>query len=84
VVAAIEERKLPTPAWMQDFLAAHGTTPRALEGVFNLGVGMLAVVSADAATAFQTECRTLNLPAHEIGGIERAARPDDEASVRFC
>jgi phosphoribosylformylglycinamidine cyclo-ligase len=83
VVAAIDKNALPVPGWMREFLAAHGTTPLEQEGVFNLGVGMLAVVAADATRAFEVEAKALGLNVHPLGAIERGDDPRAEATVRF-
>ena len=83
VVAAIDKNALPVPGWMREFLAAHGTTPLEQEGVFNLGVGMLAVVAADAIRAFEVEAKALGLNVHPLGAIERGDDPRAEATVRF-
>lgn len=79
-VAVVEAAKIPTPAWMRDFIAAHGTTPQALEGVFNLGVGMVAVVDAAASEAFKAEAKALGLDVTAIGRIEPG---QGEAVVKF-
>lgn len=79
-VAVVDAAKLPTPPWMRSFIESHDTTPRAQEGVFNLGVGMIAVVAASAANAFADAARKSGLETCAIGHIEAGV---GEPQVRF-
>ncbi len=79
-VAVIDEKAVPTPPWMRDFLAANGTTPRAQEGVFNLGVGMIAAVAEAGAARFEAAAKKLGLAPALLGRLEAG---HGEAIVRF-
>ena len=46
VKAVIEKAALPTQVWMADFIRNAGVSFEEAEPVFNLGAGMIAVVSA--------------------------------------
>jgi phosphoribosylformylglycinamidine cyclo-ligase len=72
-VAALDFGKIVTPAWMRDFIEQNGTTTRAQEAVFNLGVGMIAAVAASAQTEFAHTARALGIDAIPIGHVEAGA-----------
>jgi phosphoribosylformylglycinamidine cyclo-ligase len=78
--AAIDFASLPTPAWMRAFLGANGTTPRAQEGVFNLGAGMIAAVAVARAGEVVTAARELGLELTRIGEVTSGT---GEATVTF-
>ena len=80
VNAHVSLKSLPTPAWMRDFIEAHGATTQSQEGVFNLGCGMIAVVSQAASARFETEANAAGLAVTAIGDIRAGA---GEASVVF-
>lgn len=46
VKAQVIREKIPTPEWMKKFILENGATIEEVEPVFNLGVGMILVVSA--------------------------------------
>ena len=79
-IAEIKAASLPTPAWMTEFIVTNGTTPLAQEAVFNLGVGMIAIVAADAAADFEAEAQRQKLDVKSIGVVKAGS---GEASVRF-
>ncbi|MFY7928903.1 MAG: phosphoribosylformylglycinamidine cyclo-ligase [Oligoflexus sp.] len=80
VVAEIDPQSIPTQPWMKAFYETHGARFMDVEGVFNLGAGMIAVVEADASQTFLHLAKTLKLGAHVIGTI-RAGH--GEATVRY-
>ena len=78
--AHINMADVPTPAWMRAFLESQQTTPLAQEGVFNLGCGMIAIVAAEAATAFAAASAAMHLDVHPIGDVRHG---HGEAKVVF-
>lgn len=80
--AKINLESLPTPLWMRDFMASHGSTPASLEAVFNLGCGMIAVVDSERSSEFLSQAKSLGLDCQLMGSIDR----DDtqkEATITF-
>ena len=71
----IEFSKLPTSTWMANFIRAAGSTPKEVEPVFNLGVGMLAVISHDMASSFVAKAKDLMLEPTVIGELSKAQGP---------
>lgn len=67
--ARIDPKLVPTPAWMKEFFLDNGAGFKELESVFNMGAGMIAVVSASAETEFLRHCQDLKLGAETIGEI---------------
>ena len=80
VVAEIDPKALPTPSWMQEIFDEHEASFVSVEGVFNMGAGMIAAVKAEAADAFIKACAESKLGAVKIG---RIVSGQGEASVRF-
>jgi len=69
MVCRIEKGRIPTPGWMMDFLWACGAGFDDVEGVFNLGAGMIAVVDSGRAEEFESEAAAADLGPVEIGEI---------------
>ncbi|MBC7658734.1 MAG: phosphoribosylformylglycinamidine cyclo-ligase [Chitinophagaceae bacterium] len=82
VVAEINPKTIPTPEWMQAIFDEHGASFASVEGVFNMGAGMIAAVKADAADAFIKACAESKLGAVKIGRIVKG-ETGTEASVRY-
>lgn len=80
VVADIDPSLIPTPKWMKDIFDDYDASFASVEGVFNMGAGMIAAVKASDADAFIEACATSKLGAAKIGTI---AAGKGEASVRF-
>lgn len=69
VICQIQKSKIPTPPWMAQFCADHGATFDEVEGVFNMGAGMIAAVDRHAAEAVIENSRALGMPACPIGQV---------------
>ncbi len=80
VVAQIDPKAIPTPAWMQEIFDEHDASFASVEGVFNMGAGMIAAVKPEAADSFIKACAESKLTAVKIGKIVAG---QGEASVRF-
>jgi phosphoribosylformylglycinamidine cyclo-ligase len=80
VVAEIDPKLIPTPKWMQEIFADYDASFASVEGVFNMGAGMIAAVKASDADAFIKACAASKLGAAKIGSITAG---QGEASVRF-
>jgi phosphoribosylaminoimidazole synthetase len=80
--AKIDLNSIPTPPWMKEFMASHGSTPASLEAVFNLGCGMIAVVDSEKSLEFLSKAKSLGLNCQSIGSIERD-ESQNEATITF-
>ncbi|MFW7380044.1 MAG: phosphoribosylformylglycinamidine cyclo-ligase [Oligoflexus sp.] len=69
VEAKLQKERIPTPAWMQQFINEHNASFEQVEGVFNLGAGMICAVSNDAAQKFETLCRDFGVEASWLGEL---------------
>jgi phosphoribosylformylglycinamidine cyclo-ligase len=69
VVCRIDPSTLPTSPWMTSFIERHGTTPLAVEGVFNLGCGMIAAVDTAGSQGFESAAKSLGLEVVSIGVV---------------
>jgi len=65
----IKQSAIATPTWMNEFIKWNGGTFETTEGVFNLGIGMIAVVDADRSKAFDKACQELSLSPEHIGDV---------------
>ncbi len=66
---------LPTETWMKNFILDSGSTLKDVEPVFNLGVGMIAVVDKKEAENFVKTCAELNLKPTVIGKLVSGKGP---------
>lgn len=80
VVAEIDPKAIPTPKWMQDIFDDYDASFASVEGVFNMGAGMIAAVAAKDADAFIKACAEVKLGATKIGSI---ATGQGSPSVRY-
>lgn len=76
----IDPKKIPTPDWMRAFYESHGARFEDVEGVFNMGAGMIAVVAADAEAKFHQICKDLGLGSATIGQMIPGS---GESTVRY-
>lgn len=67
--AEIVRETIPTPAWMQAFCKANGAGFEDVEGVFNMGAGMIAVVANEAADDFLDLTSELKLKSAKVGKV---------------
>lgn len=68
--AIIDKSKLRIPVWMRHFFRENDfDDPIDLEGVFNLGVGMVAAVKSDKAASFEKMVNGFCL-CYEVGKVE--------------
>ncbi len=79
-VACITKDLVPTPPEMKTIFAAHDADFESVEGVFNMGAGMIAVLAKEEAARFIEECGKRKLKAVRIGEIENGT---GEARVRY-
>jgi len=78
--ALIDPKLIPTPDWMRDFYLSHGARFEDVEGVFNMGAGMIASVATESAADFHRACQSLGLGAHTIGEMVAGT---GESTVRY-
>ncbi len=69
VECRIERAKVPTPGWMADLIERHGGDFESVEGVFNMGCGMIASVSKDRVVQFMEAAADLKLAPYDIGTV---------------
>jgi len=80
VVCQIQQSALPTPEWMAKFCHDHGATFAEVEGVYNMGAGMIAAVAEDAVDQVLQKAKTLNMPGCRVG---RVGSGQGAATVQF-
>jgi len=71
--AVINFELLPTPLWMKQFINLNNASLNDVEPVFNLGVGMMAIVSPKNLQTLITDANELGLQAHIVGDIQPTA-----------
>lgn len=79
-VAVLTPDFIPTPDWMKQIFHEHGARFEDVEGVFNMGAGMIASVAKAHANQFIDECAKRSLKAVRVGFIEKG---QGEAKVRY-
>lgn len=80
IVAEIEWERVETPSWMRTFIEDRGAKTADMEAVFNLGVGMMALIAADGAQDFEACAKAKGLGVYQIGQLtEGSGKP----SLRF-
>jgi phosphoribosylformylglycinamidine cyclo-ligase len=75
--AHINMDKLPTPAWMREFIQNNQVKLSEVEPVFNLGCGMIAVVSETEAASFAEIAGKLGLEPSDIGFVDESSSSAD-------
>lgn len=75
LAAVIDKSTLPIPHWMHEFIKSNGSEFTGVEEVFNLGVGMIAVVAEMGLKDFMSSARELNLDPVVIGQIKASQGP---------
>ncbi len=75
--------KLPTPRWMESFIKDCQSSKQEVEEVFNLGAGMIVVVSQDQRKDFLLKCAEVNLSPANIGSVSLTPNSHNEAKVIY-
>ena len=70
LAARIDRQSIPTPQWMRAFIELH-TSLSEVEPVFNLGVGMIAVVAKSAVSLFMHAAHQHGLEPTCIGTMQK-------------
>ncbi len=78
--ALVDPKKVPTPDWMKNLYLSHGARFEDVEGVFNLGAGMIAAIASEAEADFHKICQSMGLGSHTIGEMVEGS---GESSVRY-
>lgn len=73
VKAEIERQKIPTPDWMMAFCDDHGASFEDVEGIFNLGAGMIAALDPKVLDTFLNTCSQEGLEACVVGRIKSSS-----------
>ena len=63
---------LPTPTWIRDFILCHVKHIKDVEEVFNLGVGMIAVVAPNDYQSFLEDAAEMGLMPQVIGTVQKS------------
>jgi phosphoribosylformylglycinamidine cyclo-ligase len=69
VACEINFDALNIPDWVTQFITDNGSTPLDVEGVFNLGAGMIASIASDHAEKYLTSAREIGLETYKIGQV---------------
>jgi phosphoribosylformylglycinamidine cyclo-ligase len=72
----LERSTWSPPAVFRTLSDFAGSTLESSEGTWNLGIGMIAVVAADAAAAAIAQLETAGIPSWTAGTVSTGARPD--------
>ena len=83
VQAVIDWSAIQTPAWMKEFIESHTEDCFDVEGVFNLGIGMMAVVSKEAAEQFKAVAEAFGQEAYQVGVVQACAEGVTKADVHY-
>ena len=83
LTAHLQKANMPCSTWMRDFIEASGTTLEDVEGVFNLGTGLIAVVDAAAAKSFESTAKELALQPIPIGELHAKAKDDAAKAIVY-
>jgi phosphoribosylformylglycinamidine cyclo-ligase len=68
--AVIKQSDLPTPDWMQAIFHDCDASFEMVEGIFNMGVGMISCVDPAAKTQFEALAKSNGIKAHPIGYVD--------------
>lgn len=69
VKAELKRESIPTPAWMQQFFKDNDAGFEQVEGVFNLGVGMICAVAKERSAEFESIARNLGTDTVLLGQL---------------
>jgi phosphoribosylformylglycinamidine cyclo-ligase len=78
--AEIKFSDLPTPLWMKSFIESNDASILSVEPVFNLGVGMIAVIDPNETTKFINELKQYQIESRVIGMVHTSR---ERAHVRY-
>ncbi len=67
----IDLSKVPTPAWMKEFILNNDCNLVDVEGVFNLGAGMIAAVDQTSKKSFEAKAAAHGLKPTTIGTVQK-------------
>jgi phosphoribosylformylglycinamidine cyclo-ligase len=81
LIANIDRNLIPTPKWMSEFIQSNGASFEHVEEVFNLGVGMIAIVAQNDADSFVAAANELGLKPQIIGDLVAGHGP---SCVRYA
>lgn len=73
ICAKIDKKKIPTPDWMQEIFSLNDASFEQVEGVFNLGLGMVCAVAKDRKEDFERVSASMGLQVVEIGSLEKTS-----------
>ena len=76
--AHISLNALPIPTWMRDFILNRAESLRAVEEVFNLGAGMIAIVDSTGRSAFEQTAKSAGIDAVAMGEMKMRKTPTEE------
>ncbi len=68
----IERKLIPTPSWMEEFIKSNGASLEDVESTFNLGIGMILVISNSRSVSFEKTAKELDLEAVLIGEVVKS------------
>ena len=70
LIGHVSINALPTQKWMKDFILERAQSLQAVEEVFNLGAGMIAVVGRDSKEVFERHCAKAALEVVLVGDVK--------------
>lgn len=86
-IAEIEKSLLRVPAPMNSIFARCGVSALEVENIFNIGIGMVAVIEPSEEAGFREFCRKKRVDAYAIGRIslpqQQSSSHHEEAEVRY-
>ncbi len=80
VACHVDQKALPVPSWMREFIESNGQSAQSQEAVFNLGCGMIASIDKGGTQAFETAAKAAGLSLTRIGDVRTC---QGEAHVVF-
>lgn len=75
VVCEIERKKVPTPEWMLDLFEQHGASLDDVEGIFNLGCGMIVAAAKGSEDRLLSEAKARGFDGCVVGRVQTGAGP---------
>ena len=83
LAAHLQRSALPCPNWMRSFIEACGATLDEVEGVFNLGSGIIAAVDAKATSQFESAAKAVGLQPTLVGELQEQASGDASKAIVY-